>query len=30
VFADNFEQNKLNHKAAISQNYERICHSRVI
>lgn len=30
IFADHFEQKKLNHKAAITQNYERICHSRVI
>jgi len=30
VAADAFDQNKLNRKAAIVQNYERLCHSRVI
>lgn len=30
VRADNMDQNKLIHKAAITQNYERICHSKVI
>jgi Ca2+-binding EF-hand superfamily protein len=27
---DQFDQSRLNHKAAIVQNYERMCHSRVI
>lgn len=30
VYHDAFDQGKLNHKAAIVQNYERLCHSRVI
>mmetsp|Transcript_28949 Transcript_28949/g.25604 ORF Transcript_28949/g.25604 Transcript_28949/m.25604 type:complete len:116 (+) Transcript_28949:297-644(+) len=30
VISDTFDQNRLNRKAAISQNYERLCHSKVI
>lgn len=30
VFADTHDQNRLVHKAAIAQNYERVCHSKVI
>lgn len=30
VVHDAFEQSKLNRKAAIQQNYERLCHSKII
>jgi Ca2+-binding EF-hand superfamily protein len=30
IFADSMDQNKLIHKAAMVQNYERTCHSKVI
>ncbi len=30
VFHDAFDQNKLNRKAAVVQNYERVCHSKII
>jgi len=30
VTADAFDQNRLNRKAAITSNYERLCHSKVI